>query len=72
VIDLSHCVSYERNEWDCVTSDNYDDRDDAIRAARKLACKLNCNYEMFESRYDEKTNERYLTEEEYDWLLWNT
>jgi hypothetical protein len=51
VIDLAHVVGYERGEWDAVTPDDFDDRNEAIRAARKLAQEHGKTYEMFESRY---------------------
>ena len=61
VIDLSYAVNYERNEWDCTTPTNYEDRDEAIRAARSLAENYGKDYELFESRYDPSTDE-YLGE----------
>jgi hypothetical protein len=61
VIDLQYNMSYERDDWSCVTPHDYLDRDEAICAARYLASKYNLEYLMFESRYDSEQNE-YLGE----------
>jgi len=58
VVDLSHNCSYERSEWLAVDDINFNDRDKAIVYARGLAQKYGLRYELFDSRYDERLNER--------------
>jgi hypothetical protein len=57
VIDLAHCVSYERDEWHVVDEENFTTPEEAIAHARTLAIVNNLNYEPFESRYDKSLNE---------------
>lgn len=57
VVDLDHCVDYERSEFAYVNAENFENHLIAIKYARKLAEKYNLGYEMFDSRYDESLNE---------------
>lgn len=58
VIDLSHSVSYERSDWDCVSDVNHDDLREALDSARALSILLGIPYIVFDSRYDDSLNER--------------
>ncbi|WOF81461.1 hypothetical protein P5704_026555 (plasmid) [Pseudomonas sp. FeN3W] len=60
VIDLDHCVSYERDEFSPVNDQNFSDHLDAIEHAKALACKYNLNYAPFVSRYRSELNETNL------------
>lgn len=60
VVDLQADLSYQRSEWSCVTPENYQDRDEAIREARRLSSRYGKDYKMFESRYGGKNE--YLGE----------
>jgi hypothetical protein len=51
VIELDAACAYERAEWDCVSPEDFNDRDEAIRHARALCAGKAREYEMFESRY---------------------
>lgn len=57
VIDLAYVVDYERRDWDIVNEETFEDRDEAIFYARRLAEKYGLEYQLFESRYDESLNE---------------
>jgi hypothetical protein len=61
VIDLAHCVSYERGDWNVVDEENFTDRDKAIAHARTLAIVNGLAYQPFESRYDYSLNEPKLS-----------
>jgi len=57
VIDLAFCVDYERDEFDYVNMENFDNHNDAIEYARELSDKYDLKYELFDSRYDSSLNE---------------
>ena len=61
VMDLSHTCSYQRDDWNCVNSENYDNRDAAIACARALANEHNLKYDLFESRYGDEPETLQLT-----------
>jgi len=61
VIDLMWVVDYKMYDYNCATPFRYGTRDEAIREARRLAREYGLGYDMYESRYDETTNE-YLDE----------
>jgi len=67
VIDLSYAVDYERGDWAAVTPENFEDRDDAIKAARQLSVTYDKEYSMFKSRYGGK--DEYLGEFENNTLI---
>lgn len=60
VIDLAHCVDYERDEWAVVDQINFKSHTDAIAHARRLARLNRMIYKPFESRYDSSLNEPLL------------
>ena len=58
VIDLQENMRYEKDNWDVVPlTQEYAVRDDAIKAARRIAAHYNLEYQLFESRYDYEINE---------------
>ena len=57
VIDLAHCVDYERSDWRVVNAQNFSTSGEAIRYAKVLARKYALRYAPFESRYDKELNE---------------
>lgn len=61
VIDLDHCVSYERDDWSVVDEENFTTPEEAIAHARNLAIVNGLNYEPFESRYNKSLNEPKLS-----------
>ena len=57
VIDLAHCVDYERDEW-CVVDDvNFDNPPEAIAHAKRLAALNGLEYSRFDSRYNSSLSE---------------
>lgn len=58
VIDLAHCVDYERDEWSVVNDENFHDHLEAIAYARALAAQEGLKYRPFDSRYDSSLNEK--------------
>jgi hypothetical protein len=60
VIDLMHCVSYERNDWENVNDNTYYNRDEAIKSARDIADRYGLEYMPFESRYDNGDEKDFL------------
>lgn len=57
VIDLSHCVDYERNDWCVVDDKNFDNPQEAIAHAKRLADLNGLAYNRFDSRYNESLSE---------------
>lgn len=57
VVDLDHCVDYEREDWRTFDQRNFYKLVDAIAHARNLASYYKLVYEPFESRYDSSLNE---------------
>jgi len=57
VVDLQSDLLYEKNDWKCVNNDVFISRNEAISTARDLSCRFNLKYQMFESRYDDASNE---------------
>ena len=57
-IDLASCVSYERNEWDCIDDTDFKSHRSAIKHARIFANYHGLQYIPFDSRYDESLNEK--------------
>ena len=61
VIDLAKCVSYERDDWNCIDNLNFQERDEAIEYARVVAQANNMKYRPFTSRYSSELNEPRLS-----------
>lgn len=57
VIDLAHCVDYERDDWSVVDDKNFDNPQDAIAHAKRLAGLNGLAYNRFDSRYNESLSE---------------
>lgn len=57
VVDLSHAVSYKRNDYRTVDEENYSDLREAINEAHRFAKENNLPYEPFTSRYHSETSE---------------
>ena len=61
VIDLAHCVDYEREDWCTADFIDFDNPQEAIAHAKHLAARNNLQYKRFESRYGLNINEPRLT-----------
>ena len=57
VIDLAHCVDYERDDWCVVDNENFDNPQEAIAHAKRLADLNGLGYNSFDSRYNESLSE---------------
>lgn len=57
VVDLGHNVSYQKNDWDVVNSNEFDNAKDAIMYGKRLAIKYRLEYQPFESRYGEEVED---------------
>lgn len=57
VIDLAHCVDYERDDWCIVDDVNFDNPQEAIAHAKRLAALNDLEYSRFDSRYDSSLSE---------------
>lgn len=57
VIDLAHCVDYERDEWWVVDNENFNTPAEAINHAKRLASLNGLKYNRFDSRYDSSLSE---------------
>ena len=57
VIDLMNCVSYERDEWSNVNDNTYYSAEEAIEAGRDIAERFGLEYEPFDSRYGNNSEE---------------
>ena len=65
VIDLSHSVSYQKNEWDVAVDRTFDNPKAACDYARAIAAKYELEYAPFDSRYgDDYKDMMYLTLDE--------
>lgn len=58
VIDLAHCVAYERTEFPVVNDETFSTPEEAITHAKALAEKYGLGYIPFESRYDSAISEK--------------
>ena len=58
VIDLSYAASHERGEFCAVNDADYQDLNEALDDAKKIAFKFNLEYQRFESRYNSSLNEK--------------